>query len=228
MTVKQYQDIARSYASTDDQTEQIALAVCHVYGLTHDEVDGMGKAEFLKHTADMTRTLQRIHTRPWYYRRILQTDATKITLGQFVEVQHFAKEGEADSVPLVAASVLLKRSKHKEDVERILRMNVRRVRQDVTDFMNSFNDLVLSYAGLFEDEELDPEATDEEVEAYEKQKKLAIHPFIDQYGWIFSAKQIALFEGITLDQAYELPITQALNDLAYLKSEADYKKKQDR
>lgn len=228
MTVKQYQDIARSYESTDDPTEQIALAVCHVYGLSHDDVDEMKKAEFLIYCAGMTRTMQRTNTRPWYYRNILQRDATKITLGQFVEIQHWAKDGEADSVPLIAASVLKKRTKHKKDVERILRMNIRRVRQDVTTFMGSFNDLVLSYAGLFEQGELDGDATDEEVEAYEKEKALAIHPFIDRYGWIFSAKQIATFEGITLDQAYDLPITQALNDLAYLKAETNYKKKQDR
>jgi len=44
MNVLQYQDIARSYAGTDDPIEQIALAVCHVYGLTVDEVDDMKKA----------------------------------------------------------------------------------------------------------------------------------------------------------------------------------------
>lgn len=228
MTVKQYQDIARSYAGTDDPIEQIALAVCHVYSLTVDEVDGMRKAEFLRYSAGMTRTMQRINSRPWYYRKILQTDATKITLGQFVEVQHWAKDGEADSVPLIAASVLKKRGQHKKDVERILRMNIRRVRQDVTAFMESFNDLVLSYSGLFEQKELDPDATEEEIEAREKEQALAVHPFIDRYGWIFSAKQIATFEGIALDQAYELPIIQALNDLAYLKEEVDYKAKQNR
>ena len=37
------------------------------------------------------------------------------------------------------------------------------------------------------------------------------------YGWIYSATQVAEHERITLDQAFELPVLQFLNDLAYLK-----------
>jgi hypothetical protein len=33
---------------------------------------------------------------------------------------------------------------------------------------------------------------------------------------------MAAFENITLDQAWELPILQAFNDLSYLKAEAKY------
>jgi hypothetical protein len=50
------------------------------------------------------------------------------------------------------------------------------------------------------------------------------HSFIEQYGWIYSAKEVAQHEGITLDKAFDLPILQAFNALAYLKSEQAYQK----
>jgi hypothetical protein len=228
MKVRQYIEIARAYIGTDDPVEQVALAVCHVYGLAPDEVDEMKRAEFLRYSNGMARKMQRNAARPWYYRRIIQTDATKMTLGQFVEVQHWAKDSEPDSMPLIAASMLLKRGNHKKDVARILRMDIRRVRQDVGLFMSSFNDLIASYAGLFEEDEIPIDATEEEVAELMKLKQLTTHPFIERYGWIYSAKQVAEFEGITLDRAYDLPILQALNALSYLKAKTDYSKKRDR
>jgi len=41
--------------------------------------------------------------------------------------------------------------------------------------------------------------------------------FSKHYGWIYSATAVADHERITLDQAFELPLIQFLNDLAYLK-----------
>lgn len=41
--------------------------------------------------------------------------------------------------------------------------------------------------------------------------------FASRFGWIYNAKRIADFENISLDEAYNLPLIQALNDLSYLK-----------
>jgi len=41
--------------------------------------------------------------------------------------------------------------------------------------------------------------------------------FDQRYGWIYNTKRIADFEGVTMDEAYDLCVMQALNDLAYLK-----------
>ena len=51
-------------------------------------------------------------------------------------------------------------------------------------------------------------------------------PFNKYYGWVYSATSVAEHERITLEQAFDLPIRQALNDLAYLKSKAEYDKAQ--
>lgn len=44
--------------------------------------------------------------------------------------------------------------------------------------------------------------------------------FMQRYGWIYQATLIAEHERIKLDDVYNLPTIQALNDLAYLKSKA--------
>jgi hypothetical protein len=46
------------------------------------------------------------------------------------------------------------------------------------------------------------------------------------YGWIYQATLIAEHEKIKLDEVYELPTIQALNDLAYLKSKNAYEAEQ--
>ena len=46
--------------------------------------------------------------------------------------------------------------------------------------------------------------------------------FMQHYGWIYQAKLVADFEGITLNQAFDLPTINFLNDLAYLKAKMEH------
>ena len=75
--------------------------------------------------------------------------------------------------------------------------------------------MLASYKGLFEQDK---------TELEEDAKVEKPHHFIEQFGWIYSAKQVSQHEGISLDKAFELPILQAFNTLAYLKSEQAYQK----
>jgi hypothetical protein len=54
-------------------------------------------------------------------------------------------------------------------------------------------------------------------------------PFMARWGWVFSTKQVADFQNITVNEAYDLRVIEYLNTLAYLKDynkdkEAQYKK----
>ena len=49
--------------------------------------------------------------------------------------------------------------------------------------------------------------------------------FDSRYGWVYNTKRIADFENITVDQAYDLCVMQALNDLAYLKEKDRHDKR---
>lgn len=53
--------------------------------------------------------------------------------------------------------------------------------------------------------------------------------FMARWGWVFSTKQVADFQNITVNAAYDLRVIEYLNTLAYLKDlnkdkEAQYKK----
>ena len=216
MTLAEYQRIAGFWNSENDEVTQIALIVCDLYGYTYDEVNNMAPRKFLKLSKKVERSFVGIDAKPWYSMIDLNVDAFSITLGQFIEVQHFLKLGEIDSMHLVAASIWEDKREHKLKAEILLNKNIRYVLKDISTFLLSFAQLLNSYSGLFETEE----RSDEEEEA----KVEKPHPFIEQYGWIYSAKQIAEHEGITLDKAFELPILQAFNTLAYLKSYQSYQK----
>ena len=216
MTLAQYQRIAGFWNSENDEITQIALIVCDLYGFTYDEVNNMNPKKFLKLSKNVEKSFVGIDEKPWYSQLNLNIDAFSITFGQFIEVQHFLKMGEIDAMHLVAASIWDDKQDHKVKAEILLNKNIRHVLKDVSTFLVSFAELLNSYKGLFETEESVDEDEDAKVEKP--------HPFIEQYGWIYSAKQVAEHEGITLDKAFELPVLQAFNTLAYLKSYQSYQK----
>ena len=49
--------------------------------------------------------------------------------------------------------------------------------------------------------------------------------FAENYGWIYSAEQVAEFERISLDAAYDLYILQFLSDLVYIKEKQKNERK---
>ena len=214
MTLQQYQRIAGFYNQSDDEITQVALIVCDIFNFTHDEVDNMQPAKFIKYSNKVTKRFKKLGKKPLFGRLKLQTDAKKITLGQFIEVQHFLKQGEIDAMHLVTASIWNDLRPHDIKADILLKKHIRLILADYTAFLQSFAELLQGYKGLFE--------SDEVIEDEGKMEKP--HPFLEQYGWIYSAKEVAQHEGITLDKAFELPILQAFNALAYLKSEQSYQK----
>jgi hypothetical protein len=213
MTLQQYQRIAGFYNQSDDEITQVALIVCDMFNLSHDEVDNMQPKEFIKYSNKVTKQFKKLGKKPYFGRLKLETDAKKITLGQFIEVQHFLKMGEIDAMHLVTASIWGNSKAHEVKADLLLKKHIRYILADYTAFLQSFAELLQGYKGLFESEEVEEDGKMEKP-----------HPFIEQYGWIYSAKEVAQHEGITLDKAFDLPILQAFNALAYLKSEQAYQK----
>jgi hypothetical protein len=54
----------------------------------------------------------------------------------------------------------------------------------------------------------------------------SVSNFMRYYGWIYQTELVAAFEKVTLEQAYEIPTLQYLNDLAYLKAKGEYEAEQ--
>jgi hypothetical protein len=217
MTLKEYQRVANLYNENEDESTQIGWVFMDMFNMSIDQVMSLNKKQFYKYSKIVSKRFHNIDKKPFWSPFKFETDALKITLGQFIECQHFMKQGQIDALHLVGASVWKDKRKHQIKSEILLNTNVRHVLQDITKFFLSFAELVDSYKGLFETDE-----TEDEPDELAKPEKP--HPFADQYGWIFSAKQVAEHEGITLDAAFDLPVVQAFNDLAYLKAYQSFQK----
>lgn len=213
MTVAQLQYVNQIDKTTPDTIERLGWIVCHLFGLSEDRVNRMNEGKFFKLVAKVERMMA---AKPSRLRRVvLQTDATKITLGQFIECQHWLKNDLIQVLDLVAASIKIKRTDHATDALKMKGKPFTLVLPKVNEFVLSMNSLIKNYSELFEIYD------DEEAEERQPEN---VHPFMQQYSWLYSASEIAAYEGIPLDKAYDLPVLQAFNGLAYLKSKAAYEK----
>lgn len=210
------------FSTTPDTVEQLAMVLMHVYGYTYEQVDSMNKFKFMMKVEKLRQAVEK--KEPWYPWRVrFQEDATKITFGQFIECQYWLQQGELPLViDLIAASILTKRTSHKADVDRINNLPIHHVLAPVTRFVQSLESLIQSYKGLFGKDDPIEEAEEEEAVPQGPDFGNSSHPFIEQYGWIFSATTVAAHEGIKLEEAYNLPVVQALNDMSYLKSKRKF------
>lgn len=210
MTVEQYQRIYEISVTTPDTVERVAWMICEVFGKSQEEVDNMSKEEFLRYTNRLNKEIQTKDR--WYNWVHLETDASKITFGQFIETSYWLKSHPTEVLHLVSASLIRKWSgSHHDATEYILSLQIWQIHDQIQTYIESLNKLIQSYSGLF--------GLGEKNEEEEKP-----HPFIEKYGWLFSAKQVADYEGIPLDKVYDLPVIQALNDLSYLKAKQNFDK----
>lgn len=84
--------------------------------------------------------------------------------------------------------------------------------------MSSIQELDRKFKGLF-DEGNTEESTDEA-------SREVGGNFMAKFGWIYQATIVAEHEKIKLDEVYQLPTIQFLNDLSYLKAKSAYENEQ--
>lgn len=215
MKVSDYQKLYDILESVDiDETDKAAYCICYVLGKKPNKVDNYSKARF---NYNWVRTQYKLQfaQKPLLFGKKPNTDATKITYGQFAEIMHWTKGGIIEQMHMIHAT-MLNTPNHKLQADKSLKTNVRKVLPYVLEFMQSFDALLSRYKKLF---------TPDKV-AGDDGKHDKPHPFVEQYGWIFSATRLADHNRIKLDEAYRLPIVQALNDLSFLKSLSQFEEQQ--
>lgn len=221
MTVGQYKQMHHIFSTTPDSVEQLGYVLMEVYGYTYEQVDSMNKFMFTMKVEKLKRAVERKEPR-WPWRIRFEEDATKLTFGQFIECQYWLQKGELPLVlDLVAASIMRDRTAHRADAARINHLPIHHVLAPITRFARSLEALVQSYSGLFDKDE-EPEEDESEPGTPMPSFGSTSHPFIEQYGWIYSATTVAQHEGLRLMQAFQLPVIQALNAMAYLKSKRKF------
>lgn len=219
MKLQQFQKIHTIKESLFDDTDKIALIICEVYNFTPEQVDSFTSKKFLKYVNKVEKLFLKGFTKPFTLFNRFETDATKITFGQFIECQEWLKQQPIEVMHLVAASIFKgKRTNHKKVADKMLQTNVRLIVDDVMEFVDSLTKLIESYKTLFESADNE----EEDLQELKKKAKLKKHPFIEFHGWEFSATQVAEHNKITLNAAYKLPIIEALNNLVFLKHKQEY------
>lgn len=212
MTVKQFQNIGRVEA--ENSIDHIGYAICELYNLKPKQVDNLPKLVQLLLAWRVASKLLKVRT-PKLFHPKFTTNAEQITFGQFVEVNEWMKRGVDDNLHLFAASILKKRGNHQEQANKILKTNIRKVLPYVEQFMQSYIDLTLKYQGLFDNSD-------------KGEDEAPPHPFLEDFGWMFTAKQVAEYLGIPVNEAYEIGVIEALNIMAYLKTFNEYQEWQNK
>ena len=222
MKVKHYKQMHRIFSTTPDSVEQLGYVLMEVYGYTYEQVDSMDRFRFTMKVDKLKRAVERKEPK-WPWRIRFEEDATKLTFGQFIECQYWLQQGELPLVlDLVAASIMRDRTDHKADAQRINELPIHHVLAPVNRFAVSLEALVQSYSGLFDKDDVQEEEEEDLSSPQMPSFGSTSHPFVEQYGWIFSATTVAQHEGLRLMQAFQLPVIQALNDMAYLKSKRKF------
>ena len=214
ISVEKYQYINEIGNAPMDEIDKLLYIITSLTDKTEEQINQINIATYNKLQKQVTDRFTKIEGKAQHRFKGFRFnyDFKKVTLGQYIEVQHFLKSGQIEALHLIAASITTKgKLDHINRGEQILKLPFLPVMHSVAYFIEQFQIFNDKYKGLFgmanEESEVDPAANDD---------------FNNRYGWIYSAKKVAEFEGITLEKAFDLPVIQAFNDLAYLKALSQY------
>ena len=220
MTLKQYQVCYSINEIIKDDIERMAMIICELWDKSPDEVDNLTRKQFAKYCNKVEKLFKKGFKKPFYSFRKFETDATKFTFGQFIEMQYWLKKSPIDNLHLVAATISKSKKDHSIKANYYLTHNASYCVNDCLKAIDSLNELVSKFKGLFEL----PENDAEDLQEFDKKEKLNKHPFIEIDGWTYAAREVGQWLGLNVHQAYELGIMEALNTLSTLKRKQDYDK----
>lgn len=164
----------------------------------------------------------------WYR---INTDTERIAAARYIEAKTFYTNGYMQNIHRVIASFCVPirwhyykfkdkpfdATKHEAYASDMMKLSFPFAYSLGNYFLNEINSIDKKYPVLFGAQKEEEEQTD----------MLGIDQvFSKYYGWIYSTTQVAEHERITLDAAFELPVLQYLNDLAYLKMKHKVERKQ--
>jgi hypothetical protein len=85
--------------------------------------------------------------------------------------------------------------------------------------LSRLQELDKSFEGLFG-------SRDDGEELDEIPSRSSVSNFMRDFGWIYQASLVAEFERIPMEEVYDIPTIQFLNDLSYLKAKNEYEAEQ--
>lgn len=220
-----FQYIDQTNAMTGiDEIEKVLLITCEIFGLSADQLNSMPIKKVNRRLKGVMKLMSsspggKAKKRIGPY--IINYEPAEMTLGQFIELRFFLQD-HVNRGHYALASISRQRGKHYETAghpvraDYFLRQSVVDVMASLKAFIERFDSFIKHHESFF--------GLDKEMYA----GKTETDRFNKIYGWQYSATEVAEHERITLDQAYSLPIIQALNDLTYIKAKAKYEAEQQR
>lgn len=201
-----------------DELGKVLSSACIIFDMTEHELDNKPMSKVSKIVAAVTRVFNspfepRVLNSIGAYQ--LNFDIPGISFGQYIELSFFL-QSHIGKAHYALASISSRRfGKYKTEghwkrAEYFLYQPAELAIGCLKALMEKFVRFNQEYNNLFG---LDQETHEPEVQG---------DRFNRRYGWTYSASCVAEYERITLDQAFALPVRQALNDLAYLKEKANY------
>jgi hypothetical protein len=217
LTLEKYKVID---AITSDKSlseiDKTLYCICTVYDYTPEELDKEDPMKVVKMAAKMEKIFKFKISAPaiiGIYK--INYNISSITFGQYIELSYFFQFNAIDKANYIIASTartLFKRS-HLRIAEYFNKKRIGVVSGAMARIRSGYLALNKEFGSLFGlDEEVHPEVSRESFMTY----------FNNRYGWLYSAEVVAAYERISVEQAYKLPVKQALNDLVYLKAKQKY------
>lgn len=217
ISLAKFQQIKEVNKQDISDIDKVLFSVCIIYDITEFELDNTAPKKVLR----MSEIVSKVFESPFnpkakrkIGRYFISYHISKMTFGQYVELAFFLQEPEKHA-HYIMATVSKKwlrghsAKDHRKKANYFLTHPVTDIMGGVSLIKDRFEEFNKEYDKLFGiDKSVAGDVEDEE--------------FNKRHGWIYSATQVAQHEGIKLDDAFALPVRQALNDLVFIKAKGKY------
>ena len=222
ITLGKFQQIEEINNRNISDIDRVLFSTCIVFDKTEYELDNEDPRKVMRMTENLTRIFE-APLSPSPFKKIgkyfINYDISKVSFGQYIELSYFLSQKPVQNAQYVLASVSNSRWRKNRAVDHRKKADYF-MSKSITKIMGSLAAIIENFQ-RFNDEYKKLWGLDREVTG-----NVQNEDFNKRYGWIYSATQVAEYERITLDQAFALPIRQALNDLAFLKAKGKYEAEQ--
>jgi hypothetical protein len=217
LTLERYKAIDAIIADTSlSEIDKTLFSLCALYNLAPEELDKYPPLKVVKMAAKLEKVFKFKISAPaiiGIYK--IQYDISSITFGQYIELSYFFQFNAVDKANYILATcakTFIKRS-HSKIAEAFSNKHVGIITGAMAKIRAGYIALNKEFGALFGlDDEVHPQAVSDSF----------MTQFNNRYGWIYSAEAVATYERISVEEAYNLTVKRALNDLVYLKAKQRY------
>jgi hypothetical protein len=217
VTLETYKVIdAISADTTLSDIDRVLYQLCALYNLTPEQLDKTDPRKVIKMVARLEKTFKFKITAPTilgiYF---IDYNISLITFGQYIELSYFFSSNAIDKSNYILASVaktFFKRS-HPQKAAYFSNKSIGAIAGAMAKIRAGYLALNKEFSDLFGlDTEVHPQAVSDSFMTW----------FNNRYGWIYACEAVAIYEKISIEETYNLPVKRALNDLVYLKAKQRY------